>query len=453
MVEIEYYYRILELRIGASEEEIKQAYKDLVNVWHPDRFSNNPRLQSKASEKLKEINLAYRKLIEYKTNSSERTYQEQVHFSTDEDNTYQDGEIFNTVLGIKKLWEYEIYENITRFALFQNDIIMVSSKKVKDGKHFQTIASHNPKKRRINWERQIVISDESQCEVLISNDQLFYAFDKYFVHTDPTSGKIIFESNLGVPVSGVIIPYRNFILLSTINGNIYFYNSVSRECFKVAFLPEYFGYGVIANDLFYVLGRIDRRFFGKSLESIFTINLMDLKTFKTKPFLRIGKDYSTLYPFDNDLCIAIKGKIKRIGFDSKEKWSYFINRVSSSSWTRFHGRYGECLMVSSGGHLSLVNGDNGQEHWAVQLKKDIESAVLLENGLVIFSTAGGGLMRMFDEEPENWVGLYNPITKDQFIMEKIPDTMRIELQGINSNIIAKYRIGDQEKFVNFSVGK
>ena len=52
-------YRILEVEPGASLEEIKRAYRELARVWHPDRFPNDPRLQSKAQEKLKQINLAY----------------------------------------------------------------------------------------------------------------------------------------------------------------------------------------------------------------------------------------------------------------------------------------------------------------------------------------------------------------------------------------------------------
>ena len=47
------------LKPGASQEEVNQAYRDLVNVWHPDRFVGNPRLQKKAEEKVKEINAVY----------------------------------------------------------------------------------------------------------------------------------------------------------------------------------------------------------------------------------------------------------------------------------------------------------------------------------------------------------------------------------------------------------
>lgn len=40
-------------------EEVKCSYRELVKVWHPDRFGGDPKLQRKAGEKLKEINLAY----------------------------------------------------------------------------------------------------------------------------------------------------------------------------------------------------------------------------------------------------------------------------------------------------------------------------------------------------------------------------------------------------------
>lgn len=49
----------------ATAAEIKEAYRDLVKVWHPDRFGTDLRLRRKAEEKLQQINLAYRVLQSY----------------------------------------------------------------------------------------------------------------------------------------------------------------------------------------------------------------------------------------------------------------------------------------------------------------------------------------------------------------------------------------------------
>lgn len=64
-------FEILELDQDASLPEIRQAYLDLVNVWHPDRFSQNPRLREKAENKLRSINTAYEKLTEYLRGAAE----------------------------------------------------------------------------------------------------------------------------------------------------------------------------------------------------------------------------------------------------------------------------------------------------------------------------------------------------------------------------------------------
>lgn len=59
MTNCEYYYQVLGLEVGASLEEVNQAYRDLAFIWHPDRLPmDNPRLQEKAAIKLKEINQA-----------------------------------------------------------------------------------------------------------------------------------------------------------------------------------------------------------------------------------------------------------------------------------------------------------------------------------------------------------------------------------------------------------
>lgn len=62
-LEIERCYRVLELEPGASIEAVKDAWRDLIKVWHPDRFSNDPRLQAKGHVRLKEFNHA-RKILE-----------------------------------------------------------------------------------------------------------------------------------------------------------------------------------------------------------------------------------------------------------------------------------------------------------------------------------------------------------------------------------------------------
>ena len=62
MEDLDYYYRVLGLEPGASAEEVKEAYRDLSKVWHPDRFHDQPRLRQKGERKMKEINEAYRVL-------------------------------------------------------------------------------------------------------------------------------------------------------------------------------------------------------------------------------------------------------------------------------------------------------------------------------------------------------------------------------------------------------
>ena len=62
MDDLSTYYQVLGLKPGASPEEVRQAYRDMVKVWHPDRFAHDERLRGMAQEKLKEINGAYESL-------------------------------------------------------------------------------------------------------------------------------------------------------------------------------------------------------------------------------------------------------------------------------------------------------------------------------------------------------------------------------------------------------
>ena len=57
------YYRILGVKDGASQEEIKKAYRQLAKEHHPDKFVNASDSEKKYHEsKMKEINEAYENL-------------------------------------------------------------------------------------------------------------------------------------------------------------------------------------------------------------------------------------------------------------------------------------------------------------------------------------------------------------------------------------------------------
>ena len=60
---MEKYFKILQLKPGASLEDVKRAYKTQVKIWHPDRFpQESPRLQKKAHEMFQKITVAYKRI-------------------------------------------------------------------------------------------------------------------------------------------------------------------------------------------------------------------------------------------------------------------------------------------------------------------------------------------------------------------------------------------------------
>ena len=70
-MDIQRYFEIFELDSKDSSDEVKQAYRGLVNVRHPDRFPGNPRLKQKAEEILKEINEAYERALSFLSSEGE----------------------------------------------------------------------------------------------------------------------------------------------------------------------------------------------------------------------------------------------------------------------------------------------------------------------------------------------------------------------------------------------
>ncbi len=61
-MEIEKSYKILDLEPGVSLEEVRQAYRHLALIWHPDRYPQNSPIQIQAEAKFKEISHAYETL-------------------------------------------------------------------------------------------------------------------------------------------------------------------------------------------------------------------------------------------------------------------------------------------------------------------------------------------------------------------------------------------------------
>ncbi|QLE58861.1 J domain-containing protein [Nostoc sp. TCL26-01] len=57
-LDINHAYVILGLKPGASQVQVKQAYRQMVKTWHPDRFFD-ARQKQQAEEKIKQINIAY----------------------------------------------------------------------------------------------------------------------------------------------------------------------------------------------------------------------------------------------------------------------------------------------------------------------------------------------------------------------------------------------------------
>jgi len=70
--DIQHCCRVLGVEPSASPEQIKEAYYDLVKIWHPDRFPNDLRLQQKAQDRLKDINYAYERLVQLQTHGTTR---------------------------------------------------------------------------------------------------------------------------------------------------------------------------------------------------------------------------------------------------------------------------------------------------------------------------------------------------------------------------------------------
>lgn len=77
-------YRVLDSDPSASDQEIKRMHRDLMKVWHPDRFGSDAALRQKAEEKLKAINEAYETIRASREGRSRRFAEEEASYGEDE---------------------------------------------------------------------------------------------------------------------------------------------------------------------------------------------------------------------------------------------------------------------------------------------------------------------------------------------------------------------------------
>ncbi len=80
-------YTVLGVSSGASDEEIKRAYRELARKYHPDNYQNNP-LADLAEEKMKEINEAYNAITKQRGSGGSQ-YQQQSSYQSQSRNYYQ----------------------------------------------------------------------------------------------------------------------------------------------------------------------------------------------------------------------------------------------------------------------------------------------------------------------------------------------------------------------------
>jgi ribosomal protein S27E len=66
-MDIQTAYKILEIPSSTAPKDIKAAYLNLVEVWHPDRFVDKPALYDQATEKLKQLNVAYETITRHRS--------------------------------------------------------------------------------------------------------------------------------------------------------------------------------------------------------------------------------------------------------------------------------------------------------------------------------------------------------------------------------------------------
>ncbi len=112
-------YEVLGIREGASESEVKRAYRELVKKYHPDQYRDNP-LSDLAETKLKEINEAYDYIMKNQSNSQRARSNNDTWSSSGSSYTQRDDEIVNRIKSLIQMGELGQAENLLNSFKFKN---------------------------------------------------------------------------------------------------------------------------------------------------------------------------------------------------------------------------------------------------------------------------------------------------------------------------------------------
>ena len=86
-------YVVLGVAPGATDEEVKNAYRNLARKYHPDNYDDKNPLKELAKEKMQEINAAYDE-IQRDRSESERSSSSSQSYSYSNYGSYRERGIF-----------------------------------------------------------------------------------------------------------------------------------------------------------------------------------------------------------------------------------------------------------------------------------------------------------------------------------------------------------------------
>ena len=324
--------------------------------------------------------------------------------------------------------------DIDSCCMLQNNLIISSSILTKSKDYRNSIEFYKLYTDLCIWKHERKSAGPSSCRFILIENQVIYVLNEYLVHANLLNGDVIREWNLKETIWGPLLVYEKSVICSTNSGNIYRYNLSSNECIVIGKLYSNFYEAIVCNDLLFALTQSKLGFWRKSKAAIDIIRLRDLDK---RLFMDLGSSsgFTKLYVGNNSVYFTKGGNIRNLNYSGSINWSYSVS-PSDFQYTDFHGRYGDNILCSAGSTLCLLNESTGKEIWNHKLNigGTIASAILHESGWIIFSTCGGGFMMI--EDPENFIGLYSPKTRDMHLVQTVNESRRINLHRYSHRILA-----------------